>query len=251
MIMHTSLHALIAFALGLATMLVHPETVRAQADGDARALFVQGDAAYAEGRYETALTLFQEAYALSERPALLYNLANVLERLGRTQEAIDHLRRFEEHAAEAQREIIHRRMQALESRLAVEREAAAKRELEASLARDWDTPAPRAAPSLLVPWGGILSSSAALLLLGGGIALGAGGRSMDVRAFGSCAAAGNGAVCPATVASDLSSAQAFALSADIAFGIAGALAITSIMLFVIKLSSPAAPSASTPEQSAP
>src|SRR5260221_8216145 len=65
----------------------------AQKTDDRRAhdLFVKGDAAYAEARYEDALASFREAYELSGRPQLLFNIANALERLGKLPEAVDNL----------------------------------------------------------------------------------------------------------------------------------------------------------------
>jgi len=63
-------------------------------DARARELFLRGDAHYAAGRYEQAVSDFLEAYELSGKPALLYNLANVYERLSDYAAAADYLRRY-------------------------------------------------------------------------------------------------------------------------------------------------------------
>lgn len=81
------------------------------ANNDAQAMQVynQGVAAYNEGRFADAATLFEQAYALSPRPLLLFNLANAQERAERYAEAAANLRRYqadapiEEHAALAER----------------------------------------------------------------------------------------------------------------------------------------------------
>ncbi|MEO0602867.1 MAG: tetratricopeptide repeat protein [Myxococcota bacterium] len=64
------------------------------ADARARELFLEGDAHYAAGRYEEAEKRFLEAYELSGRPVLLFNLANVYERLSDYEAAADCLRRY-------------------------------------------------------------------------------------------------------------------------------------------------------------
>lgn len=88
-------------------------------DGDKRArdLYIKGDRAYAEGDYEGALASFEEAYALSGRHALLYNMANAHERLGEYEKALDKLRKFLPHASSGQQKLLEKRMQSLQMRL--------------------------------------------------------------------------------------------------------------------------------------
>ncbi|MDQ3031874.1 MAG: hypothetical protein M3Y87_05605, partial [Myxococcota bacterium] len=57
-------------------------------DEEARQLFLAGEAAYDAGRYEAALDYFSRAYALTGRPALLFNIGSVTERLRRDDEAL-------------------------------------------------------------------------------------------------------------------------------------------------------------------
>lgn len=61
---------------------------RQRADAQARELFLAGEEAYDQGRYEDARDAFTRAYALSGRPALLFNLGSVSERLRRDEEAL-------------------------------------------------------------------------------------------------------------------------------------------------------------------
>lgn len=63
-------------------------------DREARALFDAGSVAFGEGRYESALRHFENAYALSPRPGMLFNIATAYDRLHRDREALDHFRRY-------------------------------------------------------------------------------------------------------------------------------------------------------------
>ncbi len=63
----------------------------AQSSDDARAreLYANGALLYEEGDYENAVVAWKEAHRLSERPLLLYNIANALERIGEWEEAAE------------------------------------------------------------------------------------------------------------------------------------------------------------------
>jgi tetratricopeptide (TPR) repeat protein len=58
-------------------------------DQEARDLFRLGKQAFDEGRYERALKYFKDAYDLSGRAALQFNIGTVLDRLRRDREAIE------------------------------------------------------------------------------------------------------------------------------------------------------------------
>lgn len=63
-------HALVALAVGAASGAAHAEPA-----AEARQLYAEGKAEYAQGHYEQAVKLFERSYALSESPALLFNMA--------------------------------------------------------------------------------------------------------------------------------------------------------------------------------
>ncbi len=67
---------------------------RDDAEKRAQKLFQVGDDHYAAGRYEEAVVHFQQAYELSQQPALLFNMANAYERMGEYEKAAEHLRRY-------------------------------------------------------------------------------------------------------------------------------------------------------------
>jgi tetratricopeptide (TPR) repeat protein len=90
-------------ALG-ASLLVSPvaaqqarrtDAARAPADeGVAKGLFQAGKAAYEAGRYEEALSFFEQAYTQSERPRMLYNIGQTADRLRRDERALEAFRKF-------------------------------------------------------------------------------------------------------------------------------------------------------------
>jgi tetratricopeptide (TPR) repeat protein len=77
--------------LTLAALPVHAQLT----DEDlAKGHYERGEAAYAGARYEAALVEFEEAYRLSHRPALQYNLAVCHERLSQLEGAITAYRSY-------------------------------------------------------------------------------------------------------------------------------------------------------------
>ncbi|MBX3274188.1 MAG: hypothetical protein KF729_28230 [Sandaracinaceae bacterium] len=76
-------------------------TANAQGIERARALFEAGRVAVSEGDYEAALRHFTESHELSQRPQLLFNMANAADRLRRDQQALELYRRYLEELPEA------------------------------------------------------------------------------------------------------------------------------------------------------
>jgi tetratricopeptide (TPR) repeat protein len=111
--------------LGLSTFAsaAHAQAPGAADEEAARAQFEEGRASFNEGRYEEALAQFESAHRLSGRPALLYNIAQTLDRLSRRAEARDTYRRYLEADPEtAQRPAVEARITVLEQDLAAEAE---------------------------------------------------------------------------------------------------------------------------------
>lgn len=105
------------------------EQRRRQLDEAARLTFQAAREAFAEGEFEVALESFQQAYRLSARPGLLYNIAQTLDRLRRDDEALATLRRYLEAAPDApnRREVearIRRLEAVIEERQQAQRQAA-------------------------------------------------------------------------------------------------------------------------------
>jgi len=64
------------------------------AEDQARELFNRGAQAFDEGRYDAALGYFEDAYRISERHLLLYNIGQAQDRLRRDEEALATFRRY-------------------------------------------------------------------------------------------------------------------------------------------------------------
>ena len=88
-------------------------------DEQAKLLFTNGKTLYGEGNYEAAILAFEEAYALSRKPGLLFNIANAQERLGQLQAALDTLAKYRVYADADQQEALNRRIYNIERRLGV------------------------------------------------------------------------------------------------------------------------------------
>jgi hypothetical protein len=65
----------LARSLGLVTLLVSMSPRAAEPNVEARQLYAEGKAEYAQGHYVEAIALFERSYALSESSALLFNMA--------------------------------------------------------------------------------------------------------------------------------------------------------------------------------
>lgn len=107
-------------ALWLATMLMPINAAaQEQLDEAARLTFESAREAFVAGDYENALARFRQAYQLSPRPGLLYNIAQTLDRLRRDEETLQALRDYLRAAPDAQnRSEVEARIRVLERALA-------------------------------------------------------------------------------------------------------------------------------------
>lgn len=113
----TCMYALPVSGVASAQAPAEPAAGQQADDARARELYVIGDEFYANGRYEAAEEAFAEAYRLSGRPLLLFNLANAQERSGRWPEAAENLRRYREHAPASEHTALDARLAALQRRI--------------------------------------------------------------------------------------------------------------------------------------
>src|SRR5258706_8539524 len=115
-------------ALLVALLLCSAAVARADDDQDAARLHFQvGQAYYDEANYTDALKEFREAYRLSKRPALLYNIGLCHEHLDQYEEAIAALERYlREQPTSGDRSIIEQRIANLRRRVAHTRPPEAK-----------------------------------------------------------------------------------------------------------------------------
>jgi tetratricopeptide (TPR) repeat protein len=100
------------------TISDEPELSPKESDRKARALFKQGAEAYEDGRYRDAWDYFRQAYLLSKRPELLYNVGQAADRLRMDREALEAFKLYLARLPEAEnRREVENRVRALEERL--------------------------------------------------------------------------------------------------------------------------------------
>lgn len=101
------------------------EAGRAEAEERARVRFEDGRLAFAEGRNEVALAAFSEAYALSGRSELLYNIGLVEDRLRHDHQALEAFRGYLAEIPNAEnRSAVESRIRVLEAEIAQDEELA-------------------------------------------------------------------------------------------------------------------------------
>ena len=146
-----------------------------QLDEAARLTFESAREAFVAGDYERALGLFRQAYSLSQRPGLLYNIAQTLDRLRRDAETLEALREYLEAYPDApNRAEVEARIRVLQESVDEDeqRAAAEARRAEEEAARRRAEGQPAAPPP---DDGGLAILHPAIFIAVGGVALAAGG----------------------------------------------------------------------------
>jgi tetratricopeptide repeat protein len=233
--------ALLGSGIASAQERAQPNERELTPDERARELFLRGDRLYAEGNYDEAIVALKEAYDLSHRPALLFNIANAYERLGRYEEALLYLNQYAPSAPDHQQHIVLKRIRALELRAEERRRqdhpsatptapparapatSAARESTSAAGAHLDASPSPLPSPeaeaakrqSLL----GYAIGGAGLVAIGVGTVFGVSASSLRSDAEGQCVDNGDDLLCPASARDSLSDADSRALVADIAWGL--------------------------------
>lgn len=95
-----------------------PEIGQQEADAKARDLFERGRQAYGEGQYRDAWDYFRQAYLLSKRPELLYNVGQSADRMRMDREALEAFELYLARLPDAEnRKEVENRVRALQERL--------------------------------------------------------------------------------------------------------------------------------------
>lgn len=192
------------------------QRVISPAEQRARELYEQGDEAYANGRYDDAISAFREAYSLSARPLLLYNLANAQERAGYLEDAVASLERYQPDASAEEREEVANRIAAMRERIEQQRaQAEAEAAQQEEVVRPEEIPAP-AGPDL-VP--GIVTLAAGGALLVAAVVTGVLALSARDEYAASCSSEAGPALCTAGAASALDTDFALSVTTDVVGGL--------------------------------
>lgn len=147
-----------AWASGAAAQEEQPS----QLDEAARLTFEQAREDFVAGRYEQALARFRQAYQLSPRPGLLYNIAQTLDRLRRDEETVAALREYLAAVPDAPNRA------EVEARIRVLDEALSRRRVD-------DPPPPPPGGTTPPPSQGLAILHPAIFISVGGLALAGGG----------------------------------------------------------------------------
>lgn len=187
-------------------------------DARARELYENGAALYEEGRYDEAIVAWDEAYRLSERHALLYNIANAQERLGDYEAALDTLAEYRAFAPASERDVLDRRLRSIERRMEESGQTASTTTVPAGSGTSRDVE--------LLPIGLI---GAGAVALGTGTVFGVRSRSAGAELETICI---NG-LCPSEAEELMQRNTRSALIADIAWGVGAAAAAGGVVVWVI------------------
>lgn len=202
---------------------------------EAKKLFDDGAAAYAQGNYEEAIRHWEKSYELSQKPLIFESMANAYERLGDAKKARDYLSKWRAAAPAEEHELLDARIKNLDGRVQREEEAAqkaaeekARREAEAKAEAD----AKKASKAWLLP---------GAILAGTGGALAIVGVSLDIVAKGkrpastACKTTGGNTYCLDSAADAIKSSNTLAIVGD-ALWIGGAAAAAAgvTLIFVLK-----------------
>ena len=149
-----ALAALVALACWGVPRAAHADDTQEQAEK----LFRESADHYREGRFEKAISLLQEAYALTGEPVLLYNLGRAYEGNGDLDKAVAAYRRYLDQSDAIQdRGAIERRIATLEKQIAerkeLEKKAALEKKRADSAEARQEEPSPNPAPWILVGLG--------------------------------------------------------------------------------------------------
>ncbi len=223
----------------LAALAAPPAFAQSADDARARELYENGALLYEEGDYENAVVAWKEAYELSERPLLLYNIANALERIGEYQEAFDYLNRYRAFAPAEERETLDRRMRAIERRLEERKAADAAREQDAA-STDTSNDRLDTSPGTGTRTRGDGPNPGPIVLMGAGLAgVATGGvftgLAMSARsdAAALCAASGDDILCPLEAQTALDDDRTYSIVSDVSMIAGGAVAATGLVLAIV------------------
>ena len=209
-----------------------PRAATTAADDEARFLFEAASRAFADARYGDALARFREAYALSHRPVLLFNIGQAADRLRLDTDALAAFEAYLDALPEApnRREVevrVAALRRALAERAELDARAGADNSPASSQSPDIDTATPnvsasRSAGDTVRPaWAGWLALGGAAVTVAGVIPA---VMSVSTRADldARCDAA---RVCPLDAQAIADRGASQSLAADVLFATGGALAL--------------------------
>lgn len=201
------------------------ETQMRSLDDEARERFELGRTFYDAGRFQQAAEEFGEAYKLSGRPQLLYNVYVANREAANWDPAIAALRDYLDKVPDAPDRInLRARLTTLEAQAAMQHEQQAR--LEAEQKRNARPTSRIEKHTSIVPW--VLTGTGGALLVGSLVTgLMAKGKADDLK--NECADGGK--VCPQWRKDDANSTRTLAITTDVLWSVGAATALTGIVLW--------------------
>ena len=221
-------------------VIATPSTASAQAASaadraEATRLFNLGRIAFRAERYDEAILRWQESYALSAEPLILYNIGLAFEKLGNHKQAAENLRAWREHAPAKEHAELDRKI-AENERLAAEQEPEPEPEPEP----DPEPPPPPKPPPKAPEDDGTALRLAGISLMGVGGAAVVAGIVMDAVAAANrpdeseaCVTTGTQLLCRDASRSDIESSNTLAIAGDVTWIAGLALAGAGISLYLL------------------
>lgn len=205
----------------------------ADADAENRLMFSEAESHYAAGRYRQAAGLFARVYDKTQKPQLLFNLANCYERMGEARTAAMYLRRYADIPGVPGADLARERIGRLEAR-----EEQRQQELQV-MSKARETPVAAApgtsAPADKGPRGP--SKVGPIVVLSVGAAAIAAGVVTGVMALGARddakSACKTGDLCPASAKDDIDRQRSLAGTTDVLIGVGAAAVIGGVTWLVI------------------
>jgi tetratricopeptide (TPR) repeat protein len=236
--------------LALVGAVASPASALTEDEERAKAHFLAGQSYYDQASYADALKEFTEAFRISHRPALLYNIARCYEGMDQLDKAIENLEGYLRELPQADdREAVQSRIKNLQDRLQAMKESTRMRtpphpEAKPPLAPQAPAsqpsppvaaPAPAASPSPPAParhrrWTWIVGGigvGALAAALGTGIA-----SQLSYNDVGNKCSMSN--VCAPGLSGQIDSGKQLALATDVLWPIGAAAMVTAIVLFVVE-----------------
>lgn len=207
---------------------------------EAKRLFDEGAAAYAQGSYEDAIKAWQQSYDISQKALIFESIANAYERLGDAKQARDYLARWRASAPPDEIDLLDARIKNLDARVAREaaaaqaaaddqakRDAAARADVDAHQARFW-------MPGVIIGGVGVGAVIAGVIV---DIVA-----AKDRPAAGACKAQASGPpLCLSSASGAISTSNHLAVGGDATWITGVLVAATGVTLAIVRRPKPAAP----------
>ena len=216
---------------------------------EAKRLFDRGRIAFRAKRYEEAILRWQESYAISNEPLILWNIANAFEALEQPAEALAYLHEWAPHAKDDEKAELEERIARLEQDVESLPPEPAPDDVEPSTP-DVDVPEPeqdRGTPAMEIAGWTMVGIGGAAVVTGVVLDLVAASARPDADAL--CRDLDGDLLCEAEARDDITSSNTLAIAGDVTWIAGGVVAATGLALALVsRLGTPESSSDDTSDE---